>query len=94
RTEVSDVLGGDEPRSMTFEADDHGRPEKAVDAEGNETGYGYDALGNRTSMVDANGNHFQYVYTARNMMAEVRLRDWDDDGGDPEYTVLQSYAYD
>ncbi|WP_098010305.1 LamG-like jellyroll fold domain-containing protein [Streptomyces sp. sk226] len=94
RTEVGDVFGGDEPRSMTFEADEHGRPAKAVDAEGNETSYGYDSLGNRTSMVDANGNHFQYVHTARNMMAEVRLRDWDDDGGNPDYTVLQSYAYD
>ncbi len=94
RTEVGDALGGDEPRTMTFESDDRGRPAKAVDAEGNETSYGYDSLGNRTSMVDANGNHFQYVHTARNMMAEVRLRDWDDDGGDPDYTVLQSYAYD
>ncbi|MFF3403786.1 polymorphic toxin-type HINT domain-containing protein [Streptomyces sp. NPDC002659] len=94
RTEVSDVLGGDAPRVMTFEMDDRGRPEKAVDAEGSETTYTYDVFGNKTSMVDANGNHFSYVYTARNMMAETRLRDWDDDGGDNDYTVLQSYAYD
>lgn len=93
-TEVSDILGGDLPRTMTFEIDGHGRPEKAIDAEGNETSYTYDALGNRTSMVDANGNHFDYLYTARNMMAETRLRDWEDDGGDEDHTVLQSYAYD
>lgn len=94
RTEVSDVLGGDPSRVMTFEMDDHGRAEKAVDAEGSETTYTYDILGNKTSMVDANGNRFSYVYTARNMMAETRLHDWDDDGGDDDYTVLQSYAYD
>ncbi|MER5464198.1 polymorphic toxin-type HINT domain-containing protein [Streptomyces sp. NPDC002668] len=94
RTEVSDIAGGDAPRVMTFEMDDHGRPEKAVDAEGSETTYTYDALGNKTSMVDANGNRFSYVYTARNMMAETRLHDWEDDGGDNGYTVLQSYAYD
>ncbi|MGW0993220.1 polymorphic toxin-type HINT domain-containing protein [Streptomyces sp. NPDC002523] len=94
RTEVSDLLGGDAARAMTFDLDDHGRPERATDAEGDETTYTYDVFGNKTSMVDANGNHFDYVYTARNMMAETRLRDWDDDGGDDNYTVLQSYAYD
>ncbi|MER5884941.1 polymorphic toxin-type HINT domain-containing protein [Streptomyces sp. NPDC001941] len=94
RTEVSDLLGGDAPRAMTFELDDRGRPEKAVDAEGGETSYTYDAFGNKTSMVDANGNRFSYLYTARNMMAETRLDDWDDDGGDPGHTVLASYAYD
>ncbi len=94
RTEISDLLGGDATRVMAFELDDHGRPERVTDAEGNETTYTYDVFGNKTSMVDANGNHFDYVYTARNMMAETRLRDWDDDGGDGDYTVLQSYAYD
>ncbi|MFI9584075.1 DNRLRE domain-containing protein [Streptomyces sp. NPDC052236] len=94
RTEVSDVLGGDLSRVMTFELDDHGRPEKAIDAEGSETTYTYDVFGNKTSMVDANGNRFEYLYTARNMMAETRLRDWEDDGGDDDYTVVQSYAYD
>ncbi|WP_449342079.1 polymorphic toxin-type HINT domain-containing protein [Streptomyces aurantiogriseus] len=94
RTEISDLLGGDATRVMAFELDDHGRPERVTDAEGNETTYTYDVFGNKTSMVDANGNQFDYVYTARNMMAETRLRDWDDDGGDGDYTVLQSYAYD
>ncbi|MGW0556181.1 polymorphic toxin-type HINT domain-containing protein [Streptomyces sp. NPDC002926] len=94
RTEITDLLGGDPPRVMTFEMDDHGRPEKAIDAEGSETTYTYDANGNKTSMVDANGNRFSYAYTARNMMAETRLHDWEDDGGDDDYTVIQSYAYD
>ncbi|GGT55688.1 LamG-like jellyroll fold domain-containing protein [Streptomyces purpureus] len=94
RTEVSDLLGGDSSRVMTFELDDRGRPQKVTDAEGNETTSSYDALGNKTSMVDANGNHFEYLYTARNMVAETRLRDWDDDGGDDSHTVLQSFSYD
>ncbi|MFF7204809.1 polymorphic toxin-type HINT domain-containing protein [Streptomyces sp. NPDC008141] len=94
RTEVSDLTGGDASRVMTFELDEHGRPEKAIDAEGSETTYTYDAVGNKTSMVDANGNKFSYLYTARNMMAETRLHDWEDDGGNDDYTVLQSYAYD
>ncbi|MFD7290896.1 LamG-like jellyroll fold domain-containing protein [Streptomyces sp. NPDC059863] len=93
-TEVSDLLGGDATRVMTFALDDRGRPETVTDAEGSETAYTYDVFGNKTSMVDANGNHFDYLYTARNMMAETRLRDWEDDGGDDDYTVLESFAYD
>ncbi|MFI1017525.1 polymorphic toxin-type HINT domain-containing protein [Streptomyces sp. NPDC020965] len=94
RTEISDLLGGDTSRVMAFALDDHGRPERVTDAEGGETTYTYDAFGNKTSMVDANDNHFSYLYTARNMMAETRLRDWADDGGGNDHTVLQSYAYD
>ncbi|MER7107849.1 polymorphic toxin-type HINT domain-containing protein [Streptomyces sp. NPDC000229] len=94
RTEVSDLLGGDASRVMTFDLDDRGRPEKITDAEGNETSYTYDVFGNKTSMVDANGNRYEYLYTARNMLAETRLRDWEDDGGDDDHTVLKSYAYD
>ncbi|MFE7132864.1 LamG-like jellyroll fold domain-containing protein, partial [Streptomyces sp. NPDC057638] len=94
RTEVSDLLGGDASRVMTFELDDHGRPERITDAVGGETSYTYDAFGNRTSMTDANGNHFTYTYTARDRPAEVRLRDWESDGGGNEHTVIQSSAYD
>ncbi|MEW2521968.1 polymorphic toxin-type HINT domain-containing protein [Actinacidiphila alni] len=94
RTEVSDLLGGDPSRVMTFDLDDHGRVRLATDAAGNETSYGYDDFGNQTSLEDADGNKFEYAYTARNKIAEVRLRDWQDDGGDPDYTVLNSYAYD
>ncbi|MCS0637858.1 YnfC family lipoprotein [Streptomyces sp. LP05-1] len=95
RTEVSDAtVGGDPARVMTFDLDDRGRPEKVTDAEGNETSYTYDVFGNKTSMTDANGNRYEFSYTARNLPAETRLRDWDDDGGDEDYTVLKSYAYD
>ncbi|MEW1870412.1 LamG-like jellyroll fold domain-containing protein [Streptomyces caelestis] len=97
-TGIDDVVGADLPRSMTYELDDHGRPVRVTDAEGNETSYGYDPFGNQTFMVDGNGNRFEYAYTARNMIAEVRLVDWDGDpedaDGSGEDLVLQSYAYD
>ncbi|WBB58179.1 polymorphic toxin-type HINT domain-containing protein [Streptomyces sp. WMMC500] len=98
RVEISDAVGADPSRSMTFEPDEHGRPARVTDAEGNESTYGYDVFGNQTFMVDANGNRYEYAYTARNMAAEVRLVDWD---GDPEeaddtgdFAVLNSYSYD
>jgi RHS repeat-associated protein len=97
---VADLLGGDAPRTATYDYDDHGRIEHATDPEGNESGFGHDRFGNLTSLVDANDNRYEYGYTARNMLAEVRLRDWDDDpDGTPDPApgdalVLRSYAYD
>ncbi|MEV1143136.1 LamG-like jellyroll fold domain-containing protein [Micromonospora sp. NPDC049799] len=98
RTTVVDLLGGDPERSTTTEYDEYNRPVRIVDPEGNETSYGYDRFGNRTSMTDANDNRYDWAYTAQNKVAEVRLRDW---RGDPEgapdtgdYLVLHSYSYD
>jgi RHS repeat-associated protein len=98
RVDVQDVLGTDPARSTVWEYDEHNRPERIIDAEGNETAYGYDRFGNRTSMVDPAGNRYDYAYTARNTIAEVRLRAWTGDpaGAPPtgEYLVLHSYSYD
>ncbi|GAA5178696.1 polymorphic toxin-type HINT domain-containing protein [Rugosimonospora acidiphila] len=100
RTDVADLLGGDPTRTTTYDYDDHDRLVRVTDALGNETSYGYDDFGNRTSMVDANGNEYEYGYTARNMIAEIRLRDWHDDpdgagdAGPGDELVLHSYAYD
>jgi RHS repeat-associated protein len=44
-------------------------------------------------MTDANGNRWEYAYTTRNAVAEVRLRDADRTG-DSGYSVLTSTAYD
>jgi RHS repeat-associated protein len=99
-TRESDLLGGDAPRETTYTYDDHNQVASVTDPEGNETSYDYDRFGNPTSVVDANGNRYEYGYTARNMLAEVRLRDWDDDpDGTPDPApgdalVLNSYAYD
>ncbi|HEY4025221.1 MAG TPA: polymorphic toxin-type HINT domain-containing protein [Candidatus Dormibacteraeota bacterium] len=100
RVDVSDVTGHDATRTTTYAYDDHGRVERVTNAEGNETSYGHDAFGNRTSMVDAAGNRYEFGYTARNMLAEVRLRNWTGDpaGAAPasagDWLVVESYTYD
>ncbi|MCO6006184.1 DUF6531 domain-containing protein [Actinoallomurus purpureus] len=98
RLQSSDTAPDAVPRVATFDYDDHDRVEKVTDPEGNETDYDYDRSGNVTAMVDGNQNRYEYRYTARNMIAEVRLRDYDGDpDGAPDtgdYLVLHSYAYD
>jgi RHS repeat-associated protein len=92
-----DTLGGDATRTTTTEYDDAGRPVRVVDAEGGETTSTYDRSGNVVSSVDPAGNRYDYAYTARQALAEVRLRAYrgDDQGGLVEdYLVLHSYSYD
>ncbi|MGW4113754.1 DNRLRE domain-containing protein [Actinosynnema sp. NPDC004786] len=99
RVETSDLTGGDEPRVVTTSYDRHGRPERVTDPLGGETSHGYDAFGNRTWTVNANGVRYEFAYTARNALSEVRLRGWQ---GDPEgappmphgYLVLATHSYD
>ncbi|WP_433297556.1 polymorphic toxin-type HINT domain-containing protein [Actinoplanes sp. CA-030573] len=98
RTVVKDALDANEPeRVTTIEYDEHNHPTRTVNPEGDEQTEGWDKFGNRTSVVDGNGNHYEYAFTARNKLAEVRLYDWDDDGtktGNGDFVVLNSYAYD
>ncbi|RKT52476.1 RHS repeat-associated core domain-containing protein [Saccharothrix australiensis] len=76
KVEVSDLTGGDEARTTAYTYDDRGRQDSVTDAQGAKTTYGYDVFGNRTWVVDANGTKIEYAYTARNKVAEVRLRGW------------------
>lgn len=92
-TEVSDVLGNDAARLTTYDYDDHNRMTRVTDPLGNEVAYEYDQFGNQTSMVDANGTRTEFAYTARNKIAEVRLRD-PDETGDAGFLVTMAYAYD
>ncbi|HEY3718478.1 MAG TPA: polymorphic toxin-type HINT domain-containing protein [Jatrophihabitantaceae bacterium] len=92
-SETKDLLGGDLARKVTNIYDDHDRLVTATDPDGNEIAYTYDVFGNKMSMVDANGDRYEYAYTARNVLAEVRLRDANSTG-DGGYTVLSSTAYD
>lgn len=103
RVEAADIKDTREPlRVTTTEYDEFNRVTRTVNPEGDEQTEGWDRFGNRVSVVDGNGNHYGYAYTARNMLAEVRLYDWHGDpadGGAPqnptaEYTVLNAYAYD
>jgi RHS repeat-associated protein len=96
--EVADALGNDQSRTTTSNLDDHGRPITTTDPEGGQTWLDYDTSGNVVSSTDPNGNRLDYAYTARNTLAEVRLRDW---RGDPQgapatgdHLVLKAYSYD
>ncbi|MDX3194264.1 DUF6531 domain-containing protein [Streptomyces sp. MN03-5084-2B] len=101
RVQVADIGGGGDPaRVTTTDYDEHDRPIRVTDPDGNETSSGYDQFGNLTSVTDPNGNRYDYAYTARNSVAEVRLRNWHSDpaGAPPtgtgDYLVLQAYSYD
>ncbi|ATE55219.1 polymorphic toxin-type HINT domain-containing protein [Actinosynnema pretiosum] len=76
RVVVSDLTGGDAPRATSYTYDDRGRQASVTDAEGSTTSYAYDVFGNRTQVVDPLGTRIEYAYTARNKVAEVRLRGW------------------
>lgn len=97
RTSITDALDATEPARVTsIEYDDHNHQTRTVNPEGDEQTEGWDRFGNRTSVVDGNGNHYEYAYTATNKLSEVRLYDFHDGGGDDggPYVVLNSYAYD
>ncbi|GAA2603429.1 LamG-like jellyroll fold domain-containing protein [Actinomadura fulvescens] len=98
KTQLSDTVAGGEPRTTTYDYDDHNRLERVIDAYGHETVYDRDRYGNVVTMVDADDNRYEYAYTARNMLAQVRLRDFDGDAeGEPstgDSLVVRSYTYD
>ncbi|MFE5501273.1 LamG-like jellyroll fold domain-containing protein [Amycolatopsis japonica] len=99
RAEASDTTGGDPARVSTVAYDDRGRASRITDAEGHETSFGYDVFGNRVWTVNAAGVKYEYAYTARNKLSEIRLRGWNGDPGQPEpgpkdHLVVQSFAYD
>jgi RHS repeat-associated protein len=93
QTDVKDVLGTDATRSTSYTYDDHNRLASVVNANGDEVSNDYDDFGNKIGMTDAVGTKYDYAYTARNAVAEVRLRDPNSDGSS-SYLVLTSYAYD
>jgi RHS repeat-associated protein len=76
KVDVTDATGGDGTRTTSYTYDEWGRQDSVTDAEGAKTTYGYDVFGNRTWVVDANGTRVEYAYTARNRIAEIRLRGW------------------
>ena len=99
QVEEADTQGNDPPRVTKYDYDQHNRLSRETDAEGYETSYEHDAFGHRTSETDPNGNRFDFAYTSRGALAEVRLRDWrSDPTGVPApangYLLLQSLSYD
>lgn len=105
RVDIADLTGGDETRTISYGYDDRGRQSSVTDAEGATTSYAYDVFGNRTSVVDPLGTKVEYAYTARNKLAEVRMRGFHGkpvSGGigtgetadDGQMLVMESYTYD
>ncbi|MET9230419.1 LamG-like jellyroll fold domain-containing protein [Lentzea sp. NPDC003310] len=105
RVDIADLTGGDETRTIAYGYDDRGRQSSVTDAEGATTSYGYDVFGNRTSVVDPLGTKVEYAYTARNKLAEVRMRGFHGkpvSGGvgtgetadNGQMLVMESYTYD
>ncbi|MFD9704137.1 RHS repeat-associated core domain-containing protein [Lentzea sp. NPDC059081] len=105
RVDIADLTGGDETRTLAYGYDDRGRQSSVTDAEGATTSYAYDVFGNRTSVVDPLGTKVEYAYTARNKLAEVRLRGFHGkpiSGGigtgetadDGQLLVMEAYTYD
>ncbi|MFE2752567.1 LamG-like jellyroll fold domain-containing protein [Actinosynnema sp. NPDC059335] len=95
--EEVDLLGGGATRTTRTAYDESGRPVRVTDAEGGESTRDYDRFGNVVSTTNAAGTRHDFAYTARNALAEVRLRDYrgDDGGGLTDgYLVLRSYSYD
>ncbi|MFJ6671242.1 LamG-like jellyroll fold domain-containing protein [Actinosynnema sp. NPDC091369] len=97
KVEETDQLGGGPARTTLTAYDEAGRPVRVTDAEGGETTQDYDRFGNVVSSTDAGGTRYDFGYTARNAIAEVRLRDYraDAEGGlTGDYLVLRSFSYD
>ncbi|SDI48314.1 intein N-terminal splicing region/RHS repeat-associated core domain-containing protein [Actinokineospora alba] len=105
RVEHKDSSDPANSRVTISEYDQHGRLSKTIGPQGDEASYGYDSFGNQTWVVDANGVKTEYRYTARNKLAEVRLRGWHGQAvtpGEPTTgdssvgtdLVLESYTYD
>ncbi|GAA1283915.1 LamG-like jellyroll fold domain-containing protein [Saccharothrix xinjiangensis] len=99
RVEEADTRGNDAPRVTVHDYDGHNRLVRVTDAEGHETSYEHDAFGLVTSKTDPNGNRFDYAWTSRGDLAEVRVRDWrGDPPGAPSpangQLLLKAYSYD
>ncbi|RAJ32831.1 RHS repeat-associated protein [Kitasatospora sp. SolWspMP-SS2h] len=91
---VTDLLGGDPPRTDSTEYDSAGRIAKTTDAEGGTTGYGYDALGRTIRTTDALGQVTRFTYTVRGQLATTVVEGWNGDGQAARDAVVESRSYD
>ncbi|RAY15969.1 hypothetical protein DPM19_09490 [Actinomadura craniellae] len=94
---VHDLLGGDPPRITSWTYDGHGRTLTETSPQGGTETYGWDDLGNRTRRTDPRGNVFDYAYSPRDQLIEVKLLGYTGGTatpGTPQDLVLDSYAYD
>ncbi|WP_159012053.1 FG-GAP-like repeat-containing protein [Streptomyces sp. NRRL F-5123] len=98
---VSDLTGGDEARTTTYDYDAQDRVNTLTDPAGLVTNYDYDQFGNRTSVTTGVGTDQEtetdYTYNLRGEQTGTTLKDWTGDPAhpsDPQDLVLESRAYD
>lgn len=92
---TEDTTGGDAARTTTYRYNGLGLNESTVDAEGNESTFGHDALGRVIRETDPAGNVVTHAFTKRGQLAESVLKDWTGDpSGQTRDLVLVSHAYD
>jgi RHS repeat-associated protein len=94
---VSDLTGGDAPRTTTYTYNSHDRMASSTDPDGNTTQYGYDSYGNKVSQTDPAGNTTDYAYDPNGHLLTVTLAGYTGDPASPSSPVNlveQSRAYD
>ena len=97
RAVATDTTGGDGDRVTTVTFDTANRLETVTDPEQGKTTVGYDAYGNRASVIDTAGTKYQFKYSPRGELLETILEDWIGDPTSPSAprdVVLESRAYD
>lgn len=92
---TQDTTGGDATRTTTYRYNALGLNESTVDAAGNESTFGHDALGRVIRETDPAGNVVTHAFTQRGQLAESVLKDWTGNpSGGTRDLVLVSNAYD
>jgi RHS repeat-associated protein len=73
---VTDLTGGDSPRTVTSTYNGYDQLASQTDAAGAKTTYTYDAFGNRASQTDPDGNVTQYTYNGDGHLLTTTLANY------------------
>ncbi|MEU8201565.1 RHS repeat-associated core domain-containing protein [Streptosporangium sp. NPDC049046] len=96
-TTVTDLTGGDAPRTTTYTYDALGRAQTVTDPEGGVTASTWDVTGAQTSATDPVGTTFTFAYTKRGQPASATVKNWTGSPLNPQSAqdvVLTSSSYD
>ncbi|MCS0637856.1 LamG domain-containing protein [Streptomyces sp. LP05-1] len=94
---VTDLTGGDAPRTTTMTYDGHNHLESRTDPGGDTTSFGYDDYGNKVRETDPAGNVNTYTFDGEGRPLTTNLLDYTGDPADPSEPstlVQESRAYD
>lgn len=94
---VFDLTGDDVERETISEYDDFNRKSKVIDAELNETTFGYDAFGNLVTQTRPDGVVTESAYDAAGQLLTTKVKNWVDDPNNPSPAtdlITTSKGYD